>query len=96
MRWLVERIDRNHAETTADIAELKTVVAGIPAAMDRYVLVKVYEADERAREIRFARLEDHDKTQTAGGKAWLLGIGLAVLGAVLGWLAQIMQARGGH
>lgn len=50
LRWLTERIDRNHAETAADIAELKTAVSGIPAAMERYVLQRVYDADEKRRD----------------------------------------------
>jgi hypothetical protein len=100
LRWLVER---NHAETTSAIADLRAQVAAIPAAMDRYVLAQVYEADEKRRgaereadRLRFERLETNDNTQAAGGRAWVLGIGLAAVGAVFGWIAQVMTARGGH
>lgn len=96
LRWLTERIDRHYAETAADIAELKTAVASIPVAMDRYVLQRVYEADEKAREVRFKHLEDNASSTRASGRAWVLGIGLTAVGVVFGWLAQILQARGGH
>lgn len=102
-RWVVERIDRYYAEHGADIAELKAAVAGLPAAMDRYVLQREYDADERRREIeraaddrRLNALEEHRSARAANSKAWILGIGLAALGALFGWLAQILQARGGH
>jgi hypothetical protein len=101
LRWLIERIDRNHAETTADIAKLDAQVAGIPASMERYVLQRVYDADERRRAAerdddrgRIKRLEDNDTSKAAGGKAWVIGIGLAVVGAALGYISQVMQARG--
>ncbi|WP_285636792.1 hypothetical protein [Actinoallomurus iriomotensis] len=101
IRWLVERIDRNHAETAGDIAELKVQVAAIPAAMDRYVLAEVYRADERRRDAerdadraQIKALQATDSSQAASGKAWVLGIALMVGGAVLGYIGQIMQAKG--
>lgn len=101
LRWLTERIDRNHAETSADIARLETQVAGIPASMERYVLQRVYDADEKRRTAereadrgRIAQLEANDTTQAAGGRAWVIGVGLAVVGALLGYISQVMQARG--
>lgn len=101
LRWLAERVDRNHAETTGAIAELKAQVAGIPAAMDRYVPQRVYDADERRRaaerdadDRRFKRLEDTDTTQAAGRHSWVIGIGLALIGTACGVLSQLMTARG--
>lgn len=101
LRWLVERIDRNHAETTADIARLEAQVTGIPASLERYVLQRVYDADEKRRvaerdadRARISQLENHDTTQAAGGRAWMIGLSLMVGGAVLGYISQVMQARG--
>lgn len=103
LRLLSERMERNHAETSANIARIETQVAGIPASMERYVLQRVYDADERRRAAerdddrgRIKRLEDNDTSQAAGGRAWILGLGLAAAGAVFGFIAQVMNARGGH
>lgn len=101
LRWLTERIDRNHAETTADIARLEKQVATIPASMEHYVLQRVYDADEKRRtaereadRARITALEAHDTSQAASGRTWIIGVGLAVVGAVLGYIGQIMQAKG--
>lgn len=103
LRWLVERIDRNHAETTADMARLEKQVAAIPASMDRYVLAQVYEAHEQAREVRdkaqddrIKRLEDSDTSKTSGNRAWLLGLAQMVLSVALSAAATILITRGGH
>lgn len=103
LHWLVERIDRNHAETSADIAKLEAQVTAIPAAMDRYVLAQVYEADEKRRtaereadRAQIKALQANDTSQAASGKAWVLGIGLAFVGAAFGFVAQLLNARGGH
>ncbi|MGI5232852.1 hypothetical protein [Actinoallomurus sp. CA-142502] len=101
LRLLRERIDRNHAETSADIARVEAQVAAIPASMDRYVLAQVYDADEKRRaaerdadRARIKALETTDTTQAANGKAWLIGISLMIGGAALGYISQLMQARG--
>jgi hypothetical protein len=103
LRWLVERIDRNHAETTADIAKLDAQVAAIPAVMDRYVLSRVYEADEKAREARegardarIKRIEDDGSNKTRGVRsAWLAGIS-ATASAVLIESVNALMRSGGH
>ncbi len=85
------------------LAEAWRAIDDLRAAQRDLLRRDVYEADKRtlaaerddARR-RFTQLENNDTTQTASGRAWVLGIGLAVIGAALGWLAQIMQARGGH
>lgn len=94
LRLLAERIDRNHAEDRADIAELKQAVAAIPAAMDKYVLTRVYEADQRAADARFKRLEDTETSDRANARSWVLGVAMAVIGAASGVVAQLMTARG--
>ncbi len=96
LRWLVERIDRNHAETTADIARLEARVEAIPSAMDRYVLQRVYEAERDADRGRIKRLEETDTSDRANGRSWVLGLVLAVVGAACGVLAQLLIAKGGH
>jgi hypothetical protein len=103
LRWLIERIDRNHAETSADIAKLDAQVAGIPAAMDRYVLAQVYdareearEAREQARDARIKRLEDEDTSKATGNRAWLLSLAQMVLSIALSSIATILLVRGGH
>ena len=97
MRWLVERIDRNHHETTADIARLEAQFMSASAALDRYVLARVYEADEKAREARenardarIKRIEEDDTAKVRGVRtAWLAAagaiastVGIEVLNAV--------------
>lgn len=94
LRWLAERVDRNHAETTADIADLKAAIAAIPAAMDRYVLQRVYDADQRTSDARFKRLEDAEAGSRAQGRSWVLGIAMAIIGAAAGICAQLLTARG--
>jgi hypothetical protein len=89
MRWLVERIDRNHQETTADIARLEAQFVTTSAILDRYVLAQVYDARETARdareEARDARIKriEGDVTAKARGvrAAWLAAVG-AVASAV--------------
>lgn len=55
-------IERNHAETGADIARLEAQQANnhaaIIAQLDRYLLTRVYEADERTRQTRDAARDD--------------------------------------
>lgn len=101
LRWLVERLDRTHAETSANIARLETQVAGIPASMDRYVRADVYEARERARDAReesrdgrIKRLEDTDTTKTTGNRVWLLGLVQTAFGVVLGLLGAYLVSKG--
>jgi hypothetical protein len=103
LRWIIERIDRNHAETTADIAKLEMQVAAIPVAMDRYVLARVYEADEKARDVRrdaqdarLKRLEDEDSSKSTGNRAWLLGLAQMVLSIALSSIATVLLMKGGH
>lgn len=86
LRWLIER---NHAEVSADIAKLDAQVAAIPAVMDRYVMARVYEADEKAREAResarderIKRLEDDDTSKTRGVRATWMGAAGAIVSAV--------------
>jgi hypothetical protein len=102
LRWLTERIDRNHAETTADIARLEAQVTGIPASLERYVLQRVYDADERRRAAerdddrgRIKRLEDNDTSKASGNRTWLLGLVQTVVGVALGVVAAYLTARGG-
>lgn len=82
MRWLVERIDRNHSETTADIARLEAQFVTTSAILDRYVLVQVYDAREKARdareEARDARIKRIDEDVTAKAR----GVRAALLAAV--------------
>jgi hypothetical protein len=86
LRWLVERIDRNHHETTADIARLEAQLAVDSAALDRYVLARVYEADEKAREAResardarIKRIEEDSTAKVRGIRtAWLAAAGAVV------------------
>jgi hypothetical protein len=66
----------------------------IKAIRGDYLLRAVYDADERGREARFRRLEDTDNSQAAGRHSWVIGIGLAAVGAVLGFVSQILTARG--
>lgn len=97
LRWLTERIDRHYAEQSADIAELKTAIAGIPASLERYVLERVYVADEharqareQAREERLQRLEEaakdeqkrRDEDRTANRRMLRSAIVVAVFGVV--------------
>jgi hypothetical protein len=103
LRWLIERIDRNHAETTADIAKLDVQVAAIPVAMDRYVLAQVYDAREKTREAerdadraRIKRLEDDDTSKATGNRTWLLGLAQMVLSIALSSIATVLLMRGGH
>ena len=80
LRWVLER---NHAETSADIARLEAQIAGIPVQMERYVLAQVYEARERARDARedardarIKRIEDDDSAKVRGVRtAWLAAAG---------------------
>lgn len=73
--WEVRRtLERNHHETSADIADLKAQNARdlttIVERLERYVLQAVYEADKRAAEIshqatleRIARVEAQNESQ---------------------------------
>lgn len=79
-------IDRHEAE----LRELRA------ALRSEYVLREVYRAERDDDRRRIQRLEDHDTSQVAGGRAWVLGIGLALVGALCGILAQLITARGGH
>lgn len=101
LRWIIERIDRNHAEATADMARLEKQVAAIPASMDRYVLAQVYDAREKAREAerdadraRIKRIEDDDTSKASGNRTWLLGLAQAAFGAALGLLGAYLLAKG--
>lgn len=101
LRWIIERIDRNHAETTADIAKLDAQVAIIPMAMDRYVLARVYEADEKAREARegalaarITRIEQDDTSKATGNRNWLLGLAQVIVAVALGVVAGLLTAKG--
>jgi hypothetical protein len=101
LRWLVERIDRNHAERTADIARLEAQVAGIPASMERYVLQRVYDADERRREAerdddrgRIKRLEENDQSKASGNRSWLLGLAQTAFGALLALVGAYLMSKG--
>lgn len=103
LRWIIERIDRNHAETIADMARLEQQVAAIPASMDRYVLAQVYEAREearnareQARDARIKRIEDDDTSKSTGNRAWLLGLAQMVLSIALSSAATVLLMRGGH
>lgn len=94
-------IERNRAETAADIARLETQQANnhadIISQLDRYLLTKVYEADERARaaqnqarDARIQRLEEDAKEDrkrreeeaTANRRMLRSAIVVAVLGVI--------------
>lgn len=83
LRWLVERIDRNHKETTADIARLEAQFVSASASLDRYVLAQVYDAREKARDAReegrdarIKRIEEDGTAKTRGVRtAWLAAAG---------------------
>ena len=97
LRWLVERIDRNHRETTTDIARLEAQFIASGAVLDRYVLTVVYEAREgardareQARDARVKRLEEDATAKSRSVRnAWLAAtgavastVGIEVLNAV--------------
>jgi hypothetical protein len=102
LRWLVERIDLNHRETTSSMAKLEVQLAASVAQLDRYVLWRVYEADQKARDIRDVaqdertkRLEDADTSKTEGNRNWLRGLGQTLVGAALAVLAAWLT-KGTH
>lgn len=101
LRWLIERIDRNHAETCADMAKLEMQVAAIPAAMDRYVLARVYEAKEETRDARekaqderIKQLQDNDTSKATGARNWLYGLAQTAFGVALGLVGAYLTAKG--
>lgn len=97
MRWLVERIDRNHSEMSTALAKLEAQFVTASGHMDRYVLTQVYDAREKARDAReeardarVKRLEEDDTANRRGVRtAWLAAagavastVGIEVLNAV--------------
>jgi hypothetical protein len=95
LRWLIERIDRNHRETTTSIAKLEAQLATFAATFDRYVLMRVYEAERDADRARIKRLEDDDTSKSTGNRNWLLSLSQTVVGVVLGLAAGILT-KGSH
>lgn len=103
-RELERLISRNHAETSADILDLKSQltanVTTLIGQFDKYVLAKVYEADERARTAvndalseRLKKVEDEQTTNRRGKNTALVMAGVAVLGAAAG--AVFSTLKGG-
>jgi hypothetical protein len=86
MRWLVERIDRNHRELSTSVAKLEAQLVTAAAALDRYVLAQVYDAREtardareEARDARIKRIEEDDTAKVRGVRAaWLAAAGAIV------------------
>lgn len=87
---LARLIERNHKETSADIAELKTQSARdiqtLIQQMERYVLAKVYEVEMRAFGARIQRMEDNESSN----RRWRLGLLAATLAAVLGAIVTVV------
>lgn len=90
LEWL---ITRNHAETSADIVDLKaqltTQVSVLLGRFGEHLLIKVYEADERARTVinaamveRIQRLENERADIRRSNRTALLAAVVAVAAAI--------------
>ena len=90
---LARVVARNHAETGTQLTELKTQLTSnlstVINQFDRYVLVAVYEANERARDAReeardqrVKRLEDNDTSNRRGIRSAVLA-GFSAVAAAL-------------
>jgi hypothetical protein len=80
--------ERSTSELGRNVDDLRREVR------EDYVRKDVYLEARDADRARIKRLEDGDTSDRAHGKSWVIGIGLAVVGAGLGVLAQLLNARG--
>jgi hypothetical protein len=101
-----QETERNRQETAADFAELKAAMAAstanIIAQLDRYLLIAVYDADNRAREIRdtaqdgqIRDLKDEVTSARRGNRTALLGAIGSFVGALLLVAFDALIKRGG-
>lgn len=95
-------INRNHKETSTDIARLEAAIASQRADFDRYVLAQVYVADQRAWGDRIRRLEElytdmvrENAARMRGNRAAYWAAVGAVLAAIVGAVMAYLLAKGG-
>lgn len=103
---LARLIERNRQESATQSSELKAQMvastASIIAQMDRYLLIAVYEADNRAREVRdeaqdglIKDLKDEVTSARRGNRTALLGAIGSFVGALLLVAFDALIKRGG-
>lgn len=99
---LERMIARNHRETSADIARLEQAISAQRTDFDRYVLARVYDADQRANADRVKRLEDawadmlrENAARARGNRAAYWAAVGAILAAIVGAILAYMLAKGG-
>lgn len=103
---LARLIERNHRETSADIAELKAQSSRdtqtLQALQQQYLLVKVYEADQRTQTAlheafshRLESLEEKHEAHQRTNRLLFWTVAATVLGAVITVVLTVVLTKGG-
>lgn len=95
---LARAIERNHIETTSDIAELRAhftqSIDKVFNRLDSYVLVKVYDVELKALTDRIASIEERASTDRKFRAALLIALIAAIVGAVAATVGTVMTHGG--